>query len=120
MSVPLSASGITRERSRSTSCVVAASAGPFAEIVLKYAVVPALSIWIGETATTPAAVETSFCSVASRGSPARGSPLADEPPPLEDPLVGPALGEDDFDEDALVEEDFDEGLAAGAWAGDPS
>ena len=56
--------------------------------------VPALSIWIGVIAATPGVLETSFCSVCSRGSVARGS-LPDE---LEEP-------------DELPEE---------AWAGEPS
>ena len=38
------------------------------EIALKNAVVPALSIWIGVTPTTPGEDATSFCSVCSRGS----------------------------------------------------
>ena len=36
------------------------SAGPFFEIALKNAVVPAVSIWIGVIAATPEVEETSF------------------------------------------------------------
>ena len=66
-----------------TSSVVAAVAGPSLEIALKYAVVPALSIWIGDTATTPDVELMSFCRLVSRGSLARGSvcePPDEEPP----------------------------------------
>src|ERR1700712_5677528 len=73
MSVPFSALGMTVERSLSTRFVVALSAGPFLEMVLKYAVVPGWSIWIGVIAATPAVDEMSFCSVCRRGSPPRGS-----------------------------------------------
>ena len=68
ISVPLAAAGITVERSRSTRWVVALSAGPWVEMALKNAVVPALSICIGVTAATPEVAETSFCSVCRRGS----------------------------------------------------
>ena len=43
------------------------------EIALKNALVPALSTWIGVTAATPGVDATSFWSVTSRGSVARGS-----------------------------------------------
>ena len=68
MLVPFSALGIVVERSRFTRFVVAFWAGPALEIALKNPVVPALSICIGVTATTPDVPDTSFCSVASRGS----------------------------------------------------
>src|SRR5689334_8625072 len=73
MFVPFSASGITLERSLLTRSEVACSAGPVVAIALKKAVVPALLIWTGVTATTPGVCETSFSSVCSRGSLARGS-----------------------------------------------
>src|ERR1700722_3443975 len=92
MLVPLSALGIALERSAATRFAVAWSAGPVVATALKYAVVPALSICIGVTATTPEVAETSFCSVCRRGSPARGSLPAE----------------------------LDELLLAGAWAGEPS
>ena len=92
MSVPLSASGITLARRSSTSSVVLASAGPSLAIALKYAVVPALSIWMGVTAATSAAAETSFCSVASRGSPARASGEAEPELPAEPPPGGGCAG----------------------------
>ena len=53
--------------------------------------VPAWSIWIGVTAATPWVVETSFCSVCSRGSVARGSlpwELDDPDEPLEEACAG--------------------------------
>ena len=50
MLVPFSAFGMTLLRSVLTSAVVFLSAGFWVGIALKYAVVPALSIWIGVTA----------------------------------------------------------------------
>src|SRR5262249_12867400 len=70
---PLSASGITLARSVPTRFEVACSAGPVVATALKKAVVPALLIWTGVTAATPGVCETSFSSVCSRGSLARGS-----------------------------------------------
>src|SRR5215831_12439752 len=84
MLVPLSASGITLERSLLTRFAVACSAGPVVATALKKAVVPAWLIWTGETAATPGVCETSFSSVCSRGSLARGS-LPDEPWELAEP-----------------------------------
>src|SRR5215831_2543252 len=77
MLVPLFASGITLERSLLTRFAVACSAGPVVATALKKAVVPALSIWTGVTAATPGVCETSFSSVCSRGSLARGSLFAE-------------------------------------------
>ena len=76
MLVPFSAFGITVERSVLTRSAVVCSAGPVVAIALKYAVVPALSIWTGVTAATPEVDETSFSSVVSRES---FVPLAGEP-----------------------------------------
>src|SRR5215831_11831407 len=84
MLVPLSASGITLERSLLTRFAVACSAGPVVATALKKAVVSALLIWTGLTAATPRVCETSFSSVCSRGSLARGS-LPAEPWELAEP-----------------------------------
>src|SRR5215510_4881114 len=86
MFVPFSAPGITLARSVLTRSAVACCAGPVAAIALKKAVVPALLIWRGVTAATPGACEMSLPSVCSRGSPARGSLLA-EPGELAEPLA---------------------------------
>src|SRR5215471_11667011 len=84
MFVPFSAPGITLARSLLTRFEVACSAGPVVATALKKAVVPALLIWTGVTAATPGVCETSFSSVCSRGSLARGSLLA-EPWELPEP-----------------------------------
>src|ERR1700679_73443 len=90
MFVPFSAFGITSSRSVLTRSVVWSSAGPCLEIALKNALVPALSTWIGVTAATPAVDDTSFWSVVSRGSVARGSLCElDEPPLDEEELEDP-------------------------------
>src|ERR1700744_5463339 len=133
MSVPLSAFGITLPRSFSTRSVVASSAGPFAAITLKYAVVPALSICIAAPATTPGVAEMSFCSDARRGSAVRGSVLADagfaeeEPPPEEPDLPDPPPPAADVPPDAPLPgpepaplPEADAAGAAGALAGVPS
>ena len=95
MSEPFSAAGITLERSVPTRSAVACSAGPVLATALKKAVVPALSIWTGVTATTPAVWETSFSSVCSRGSLARGSLPGEpeEPAALPEPLEEACAGE---------------------------
>jgi hypothetical protein len=137
MLVPFSALGIASERRLSTMFVVFVEAGLYLEIAEKYAVVPALSITIGETVATPEVLETSLSSVCRRGSVVRGSlweeldepegddepeggfepdELADEPDcepeELEDPDVL-LLDEPDFV--AVDELEVDAGLA-----GDPS
>src|ERR1022692_3231718 len=81
MSVPVSAAGITLERSLLTRSDVAISAGPVVAIALKYAVVPALSIWVGVIPATPDVDEMSVCNVCSRGS------VVGEPPE-EDAFAG--------------------------------
>ena len=91
MLVPFSAEGITLERRLPTRSAVAWSAGPVLAIALKYAVVPALSIWTGVIAATPGVAETSFCSACSRGSVARES-LLDEPDELDELLGLPPGG----------------------------
>ncbi len=63
MLVPFSALGIAVLRSESTILVVLFDAGLYFEIALKYAVVPALSIWIGEIPATPLVCETFFSNV---------------------------------------------------------
>ena len=73
--MPFSAPGITLARSVLTRSAVACCAGPVVAIALKKAVVPAVLIWTGVTAATPGVCETSFSSVCSRGSLARGSLL---------------------------------------------
>src|SRR5215469_17297957 len=72
--------------------------------------VPALSIWTGVTAATPGVCDTSFSSVCSRGSLARGSLFA-EPWELAEPLE--ELVE-------LLEEELAELLEEDACAGEPS
>src|ERR1700742_1802349 len=118
MFVPFSAFGITLWRRLLTRSVVLLSAGPFLEIALKNAAVPALSTWIGVTAATPLVEATSFCSVVRRGSVARGSLCALEEPAEEDePDDDPEPPDDEPDDpceplDALELEDD-------VWLDDP-
>src|SRR5215831_9585927 len=108
MLVPLSASGITLARSLLTRFAVACSAGPVVAIALKKAVVPALLIWTGVTAATPGVCETSFSSVCSRGSLARGS-LPAEPWELAEPL----------EEEACAGEPSDTAMSSGPFTPAP-
>src|SRR5215468_830121 len=91
MLVPFSAAGITLERSVPTRSAVDCSAGPLLATALKKATVPAGLICTGVTATTPGVCDTSFSSVASRGSLARGS--LPELPELAEPEELPELPE---------------------------
>src|SRR5215469_8000222 len=116
MLVPLSASGITLERSLLTRFAVACSAGPVVATALKKAVVPALSIWTGVTAATPGVCETSFSSVCSRGSLARGS-LPAEPWELAEPLEEEE--EEEEEEEACAGEPSETAMSSGPFTPAP-
>src|SRR5258708_6628025 len=73
MFAPFSACGIALARSVLTRPAVWVADGREFGAALKEAVVPAGSIWIAPTATTPDLQGTSFWSVTSRGSVVRGS-----------------------------------------------
>src|SRR5690348_14572341 len=110
MLVPACALGITLSRRLLTSEAVADSAGPSLGITVKNAIVPALSIVTGVTATTPEVFWVSCCSFTNRGSVARGSDCEDEdddedededeadelPPELDEDEPPPELEEDDL------------------------